>query len=104
VLVLGEEVYYTTKFSDDELTDDQSEADTIRVDLSLLVLNRAKHLEKLVLVLFLDADAGVCHGYPQVIFLLPLDQDLDLAVSIGKLDSIRIMSFDLKDFIFQKLG
>ena len=53
--VLRDEVNRPAELVDDHPTDNEAEADPIRVDLLLLVLHRAEQFEQLVLVLLLDS-------------------------------------------------
>ena len=59
VLVLRNEVNTATKFLDDELRDHQPQPNSLEVELLLLILDRSKHFEQLLFVLFPNANACI---------------------------------------------
>jgi len=61
VVVPTQEADVASELVDDELTDHQPQPDAVLVNLSPLVLDRAKELEEFVLVLLLDAESRVHH-------------------------------------------
>ena len=57
--ILRVKIYVSLKMVHNELTDDEAKADALRVDLLLLVLNTAKQLEQLRLILIRNAHSLV---------------------------------------------
>ena len=93
--ILGDKVNNSPKLGDNKLRNNETKANAVGVDLLFLILDRPKHLEQFVLVLFLDTNAIVCDGDHDKVgvtiyfrFLLILYEDHDFAVSVGKLDCV----------------
>lgn len=89
LLVLRVEVNVSTKFLYNQLTDDKSQANTIGIDLSFIVFERAKELEQLILIFNFDTFSIVLDRDSQGVILKSFYHQLDLSTSVAELDCIR---------------
>lgn len=87
--MLGHEVDVPVILGHDQLADDKSKTDAVSVYLALFVFEWAKQLEKFVLILDFDTFPIVHNWDPDLVIFHFLNDNLDLSISVSKLDGVR---------------
>ena len=89
LLVLGYKVNIASKLVDDQLRNYKSKANAICVKLLLFILDWAKKLEQLVLILVPNSNTIIHHRQPQELVRTILNDNHDLTITISKFNRVR---------------